>query len=81
LANYGIFEPAKLIFTRLDEMQNSGAMIETAIFGRIPISYVSDGQRVPEDLAGAEKSDLLDPLLPRWTEIDSDLRYSRTAAA
>ena len=81
IARYSIFEPAKVLYTRLDEMQNGGAMLEAAIAGRLPLSYVTMGQRIPEDLAPADKAGLFDSLLPRWLDEDPDYIRSRRAAA
>ncbi len=81
MARYSIFEPAKVIYTRLDEMQNGGPMLEAAITGCFPISFVTMGQRIPEDLTAADKASLLDSMLPRWLDEDPDHPQSRKAAA
>jgi len=47
------FKPAKpegLILTKLDEATRIGGALSTAIRHRLPIGYIADGQRVPEDL-------------------------------
>jgi flagellar biosynthesis protein FlhF len=48
---------AGAIITKVDEAVVSGAALEVAIRHRLPLYYVSTGQRVPEDLelANAEK--------------------------
>ncbi|PCI59445.1 MAG: flagellar biosynthesis protein FlhF [Gammaproteobacteria bacterium] len=45
------------IYTKLDESLSFGEMISTAIQNSLPIGYLTDGQRVPEDIkvANAEK--------------------------
>ncbi len=45
------------IFTKLDESLSMGEIIATAIQNGLPIGYLTDGQRVPEDIkvANAEK--------------------------
>ncbi len=50
--------PAKLIFTRLDETDQIGTAIETAITSKLPISFLSNGPRIPEDLELANASQL-----------------------
>ncbi|WP_448563763.1 flagellar biosynthesis protein FlhF [Thalassotalea ganghwensis] len=48
---------AGCIFTKLDESLSVGEIIDTAIQNNLPIGYLTDGQRVPEDIkvANAEK--------------------------
>ncbi len=45
------------IFTKLDESLSFGELISTSIENALPIGYLTDGQRVPEDIkvANAEK--------------------------
>ena len=45
------------IFTKLDESLSLGEIISIAIQNRLPIGYLTNGQRVPEDIrvANAEK--------------------------
>lgn len=38
------------IFTKLDECYSLGEVVSVAIQKRLPVSYLTDGQRVPEDL-------------------------------
>ncbi len=43
-------EPEALIVTKLDEAVALGGVLSLAIGSRLPVAYLSDGQRVPEDL-------------------------------
>ncbi|MFQ3235027.1 MAG: flagellar biosynthesis protein FlhF [Paraglaciecola sp.] len=47
------------IFTKLDECYSLGEAISAAIEHKLPVSYVTDGQRVPEDLKVAEAKFLI----------------------
>ncbi|MCM2678982.1 flagellar biosynthesis protein FlhF [Echinimonas agarilytica] len=47
------------IFTKLDECLSLGECISVAIQNALPIGYLSDGQRVPEDLRVADASYLV----------------------
>ncbi len=47
------------IFTKIDESGNFGGALSTAISHRLPIAYISDGQRVPEDLHRARSINLV----------------------
>ena len=50
-------KPEACVLTKLDEATRIGGGISAAIKHRLPIAYVTDGQRVPEDLqvAAADK--------------------------
>lgn len=47
------------IFTKLDECYSLGEAISAAIEHKLPVSYITDGQRVPEDLKVAEAKFLI----------------------
>lgn len=42
------------IFTKLDECYSLGEMVSVAIENNLPVSYLTDGQKVPEDIRTAE---------------------------
>lgn len=57
------FEPVgvdKLLFTKLDETSSHGAALELSWKMKIPLSYVTTGQNVPDDLALASTFPFLD---------------------
>lgn len=47
------------ILTKLDESLNLGEVINVCIQNTLPISYVTDGQRVPEDIQVANSAQLI----------------------
>jgi flagellar biosynthesis protein FlhF len=56
------FAPARAmtcILTKLDEATSLGGAISTLIRSKLPLAYVSDGQRVPEDLNPARSHQLI----------------------
>lgn len=56
------FGPAQLdgcILTKLDEAAHLGPALSTVLAHQLPISYVSSGQRVPEDIKVARSRDLV----------------------
>ncbi len=56
------FKPAKpegLILTKLDEATRIGGALSVAIRHRLPVGYIADGQRVPEDLHLARADQLV----------------------
>ncbi|HTR38454.1 MAG TPA: hypothetical protein VMH80_21235 [Bryobacteraceae bacterium] len=60
---YAVFQPRKLLVTRLDETQTLGAILSLSIRTGLPISFLTSGQRIPEDLEPATPDRLLDILL------------------
>jgi flagellar biosynthesis protein FlhF len=51
------------IFTKVDEATHPGVLIDMAIRHRLPVHYVSSGQKVPEHLALGDRSELIDSVL------------------
>lgn len=47
------------IFTKLDECLSIGESLSVSIQNSLPISYLTDGQRVPEDIKVADAGDLI----------------------
>ena len=45
---------SRLIFTKLDETDRCGALINVPIQSNLPLAYLTNGQQVPEDLLQAE---------------------------
>ena len=52
-------QPATCMLTKLDEATSLGGVISTLIRARLPVTYVSEGQRVPEDLSPARAHQLI----------------------
>jgi flagellar biosynthesis protein FlhF len=59
---FEVFRPSKLLFTRLDETDAYGSMFCEAARRKLPLSFVSAGQLIPEDLAPASKQLITDSL-------------------
>jgi flagellar biosynthesis protein FlhF len=62
---YEIFSPRKLLFTKLDETEALGGMITLSLLLRKPISFLSSGQQIPEDLDCAEADKIAGRVLQR----------------
>jgi flagellar biosynthesis protein FlhF len=45
---------SRLIFTKLDEADRCGSLINLSIRSNLPLAYLTNGQQVPEDLLRAE---------------------------
>lgn len=48
----------RLLFTKLDETSHHGLLLNLAVAAQRPLSYVTTGQNVPEDIAAARAGDL-----------------------
>jgi len=57
---YRIFDPKKLLFTRLDETDRYGALVSEAARRSLPISFLATGQQIPDDLEPASKESIAD---------------------
>jgi flagellar biosynthesis protein FlhF len=60
---YGMFQPRRLLFTKLDETGAFGAIFNEAARTGKPLSIFTDGQRIPEDLREATNHGLLELVL------------------
>jgi flagellar biosynthesis protein FlhF len=50
---YTIFRPAKLLFTRLDETESFGVILNESARTGLPVSFLGTGPRVPDDFEPA----------------------------
>jgi flagellar biosynthesis protein FlhF len=51
--------PSSCVLTKMDEAVSLGGLLSVLVRARLPITYVSDGQRVPEDLRPARAEELV----------------------
>ena len=58
-ARFAVFNPQSYVFTKLDETRQCGVIIDQAETLRLPISYITAGQRVPEDIHPATRQTIL----------------------
>lgn len=66
---YSAFRPAKLLFTHLDETESYGALFSIPLAAGAPVSFLSAGQRIPEDLEAASVDRLLALVMQRiWSQ-------------
>jgi flagellar biosynthesis protein FlhF len=59
VARCASFKPTSCVVTKLDEATSLGGTLSSLIRTGLPASYVSDGQRIPEDLRPARSFDLV----------------------
>jgi flagellar biosynthesis protein FlhF len=53
ISKFGLFGANHLVITKLDETGRPGAAISTAVEAGLPLTYLCNGQRVPEDIENA----------------------------
>jgi flagellar biosynthesis protein FlhF len=61
------FSPRRVVITKIDETEPKGAFVSDILRNEMPISYLTNGQRVPEDLLLPSAEDLARYLLPTQT--------------
>jgi flagellar biosynthesis protein FlhF len=61
---FGPLNAGKLLFTHLDETEQHGGVLSAAAISGRPVSYLSSGQRIPEDLEPATAERLLGLVFP-----------------
>ncbi len=52
-------QPATCVLTKLDEATSLGGSLSMLVRSRLPLAYVTDGQRVPEDISPARAHQLI----------------------
>ncbi|ABL01038.1 flagellar biosynthesis protein FlhF [Pelobacter propionicus] len=60
---FSIFQISKVVFTKIDESESFGNMINVLMKGNLQVAYFTTGQRVPEDIEVATPSKLADMIL------------------
>ena len=59
VARFAPASPTSCVLTKVDEAASLGGTLSVLMRARLPISYVSEGQRVPEDLRPARSLELI----------------------
>ncbi|HPO62385.1 MAG TPA: hypothetical protein PK762_04815 [Candidatus Kapabacteria bacterium] len=62
IKNFGVLEPTGLILTKSDEVEQFGSFFENLNNVKIPICYITSGQRIPDDIEPATK-DLINSMI------------------
>jgi flagellar biosynthesis protein FlhF len=64
LARFQRFSPQRVIFTKLDETESRSAVVGDLLRSEIRITFITNGQRVPEDLLSPSASEMAKWVLP-----------------
>jgi flagellar biosynthesis protein FlhF len=59
LERFAPLKPSKLLLTRADETESVGVLLDIAMRSSLPLSYISNGQTIPEDVEEACKPEML----------------------
>jgi flagellar biosynthesis protein FlhF len=59
IERYRLFQPSKLLVTRMDETESFGTVFSEAALAGLAISFLSHGPRIPDDIRAATGEDLL----------------------
>ncbi len=62
---FSVTRPQACVLTKLDEAASLGAAVSAVVHSGLPLAYLADGQRVPEDLSPARAH----PLIERAAEL------------
>ncbi|MBI2354712.1 MAG: flagellar biosynthesis protein FlhF [Deltaproteobacteria bacterium] len=68
LSRFSIFQVSKVVFTKIDESESFGNMVNLLMRDNLQIAYFTTGQRVPEDIEVATSSKLADMILREEAE-------------
>jgi flagellar biosynthesis protein FlhF len=69
-ARFGV---SKLLFTKVDETEGTGAILNATVRCGKPVSFLCSGQQVPEDLEPATTRRLIELTLP--AQLIAEVRY------
>lgn len=61
---YEVPAPTEVVITKLDETIEAGGVLHAALPSNIPIAYLCNGPRVPEDIREASVEAVVDAVLP-----------------
>jgi len=67
--NFSILKPSSYVFSKVDETRTRGGIIDQLLDLKLPISYITNGQRVPEDIIPATQRRVL-RLILHGTEVE-----------
>jgi flagellar biosynthesis protein FlhF len=59
ISRFAVAQPSSVCITRIDEAVSLGGILSALVRTKLPAAYMSDGQRVPEDLAPARAHTLV----------------------
>lgn len=58
-ANFKMLNPESYVFTKLDETRRRGVILDQIFDHSLPVSFITNGQNVPDDIIGADPKKIL----------------------
>lgn len=68
LSRFSIFQVSKVVFTKIDESESLGNMVNLLMKDNLQVAYFTTGQRVPEDIEVATSAKLAELILRGGSE-------------
>lgn len=65
---FSVFQPETLVFTKIDETKRCGKILDQLTASGLPVSLITNGQRVPEDLIVPDKRGILKIALSKGSQ-------------
>ena len=81
---FKVFNPASSILTKLDETATQGSTLSAIIENQLPISFITNGQQVPEDIYLPDADTLIEQcaaVLEEENDYNEPLSYDEWVAA
>jgi flagellar biosynthesis protein FlhF len=69
---FKVFEPESSILTKLDETATQGSTLSAIIEQQLPVSFMTNGQQVPEDICFPDPYTMIEQCASELTENDSN---------
>jgi flagellar biosynthesis protein FlhF len=60
---FSVLSPTSYVFSKVDETRRSGRIIDQMMDHKLPLSFITNGQEVPEDLIVATRKQILNLLV------------------
>ena len=78
--HYKKYNIENIIVTKLDESESIGAPLSLLLNNKIPLAYLSNGQRVPEDLQQANNQTVIQYLISSQEHLNGDINLNELMA-
>ena len=77
IEKFSVCNPNRLVLTKTDETSSTGALLDLLREKNIPLSYITHGQSVPDDILPASPDSMADVLLNRINDdaFDTDYKF------
>jgi len=74
--NYQMLKPDYMVVTKMDETRRFGVFTTLICETQCPVAFLTNGQRVPQDIASARHEDIVNMVVGKTKEIDTKSRIT-----